>query len=43
MEGSHPEPHLSAGKPALREAFVLGAVTGAGVVGLLSLCLIVFM
>ncbi|XP_070258689.1 sialic acid-binding Ig-like lectin 11 isoform X2 [Myotis yumanensis] len=30
------------GKPALREAFVLGAVTGAGVVGLLSLCLIVF-
>ncbi|XP_054566120.1 sialic acid-binding Ig-like lectin 11 [Eptesicus fuscus] len=30
------------GKPALREAFVLGAVAGAGVVGLLSLCLIVF-
>ncbi|XP_014405968.1 PREDICTED: sialic acid-binding Ig-like lectin 11 [Myotis brandtii] len=31
------------GKPALREAFVLGAVTGAGVVGLLGLCLVVFM
>ncbi|XP_059521303.1 sialic acid-binding Ig-like lectin 11 isoform X4 [Myotis daubentonii] len=31
------------GKPALREAFVLGAVTGAGVVGLLGLCLIVFL
>ncbi|XP_015419489.1 PREDICTED: sialic acid-binding Ig-like lectin 11 [Myotis davidii] len=31
------------GKPALREAFVLGAVTGAGVVGLLGLCLVVFL
>ncbi|XP_036163154.1 sialic acid-binding Ig-like lectin 11 isoform X2 [Myotis myotis] len=33
---------LLPGKPALREAFVLGAVTGAGVVGLLGLCLIIF-
>nr|KAF6273796.1 sialic acid binding Ig like lectin 11 [Pipistrellus kuhlii] len=30
------------GEPALREAFVLGAVTGAGVTGLLSVCLMVF-
>ncbi|KAF6079397.1 hypothetical protein HJG60_017262 [Phyllostomus discolor] len=37
--GSHPKSHWSAGKPELGKPFLLGAAGGAGVAGLLSLCL----
>lgn len=38
LEGTHPKPHSPTGKPEFGGGFVLGAVGGAGVAGLFSLC-----